>query len=101
MTFHEQQKKKAVTFSYDDGVPQDRRLAEIFDCYGMKGTFNFNSTCFRNSFTDEECYIMTLCANDLLFDVCINKEDLYGEPAVGRRFKGVIWLQGYVNYPDV
>ena len=35
-------KARAVTFSYDDGVKQDRRLAEIFDRYGMKATFNFN-----------------------------------------------------------
>lgn len=34
---------KAVTFSYDDGVPQDKRLAEIFDKHGMKATFNFTS----------------------------------------------------------
>ena len=36
-------KTKAVTFSYDDGVNQDLRLAEIFDSYGVKGTFNINS----------------------------------------------------------
>ncbi|MBQ3529752.1 MAG: polysaccharide deacetylase family protein [Oscillospiraceae bacterium] len=36
-------KAKAVTFSYDDGVPQDKRLAEIFHKYGMKATFNFNN----------------------------------------------------------
>lgn len=35
-------KAKAVTFSYDDGVAQDKRLAELFDKYGLKGTFNFN-----------------------------------------------------------
>ncbi|MBQ8529317.1 MAG: polysaccharide deacetylase family protein [Clostridia bacterium] len=35
-------KFKAVTFSYDDGVKVDLRLAEIFDKYGMKGTFNIN-----------------------------------------------------------
>ena len=35
-------KAKAVTFSYDDGVVQDKRLAEMFDKYGLKGTFNFN-----------------------------------------------------------
>ena len=35
-------KSKAVTFSYDDGVPQDKRLAELFNKYNMKGTFNFN-----------------------------------------------------------
>lgn len=36
-------KAKAVTFSYDDGVVQDKRLAEIFDKYGLKATFNFNN----------------------------------------------------------
>lgn len=36
-------KKKAITFSYDDGVTQDKRLIEIFNRYGLKGTFNLNS----------------------------------------------------------
>lgn len=36
-------KKKAVTFSFDDGVTQDIRLVEILDKYGLKGTFNLNS----------------------------------------------------------
>ncbi len=36
-------KLKAVTFSYDDGVTQDRRLIEIFNRYGIKATFNLNS----------------------------------------------------------
>lgn len=36
-------KQKAVTFSYDDGVSQDIRLAEMFTKYGLKGTFNINS----------------------------------------------------------
>ena len=48
-------KAKAVTFSYDDGVPQDKRLLELFNKYGLKGTFNFN--CKANSnfhYTDEE-----------------------------------------------
>ena len=35
--------KKALTFSYDDGVTQDKRLIEIFNKYGLKGTFNLNS----------------------------------------------------------
>ena len=34
---------KAVTFSFDDGVTQDKRLIEIFDKYGLKCTFNINS----------------------------------------------------------
>ena len=48
-------KAKALTFSYDDGVPQDKRLAELFDRYGMKATFNFNCEYMRETnFTKEE-----------------------------------------------
>ena len=36
-------KLKAITFSYDDGITQDIRLVELFDKYGLKGTFNLNS----------------------------------------------------------
>lgn len=36
-------KMKAVTFSYDDGVTQDKRLIELFNKYGLKATFNLNS----------------------------------------------------------
>lgn len=38
-----QGKKKAVTFSYDDGVTQDIRLIALFNKYGLKATFNLNS----------------------------------------------------------
>ena len=33
-------KHKALTMSYDDGKLQDRRLVEIFNRYGIRGTFN-------------------------------------------------------------
>ena len=36
-------KTRAFTLSYDDGVIQDRRLAELFRQYGLKCTFNLNS----------------------------------------------------------
>lgn len=36
-------KSKAVTFSYDDGVEQDKRLIQLLDKYGLKCTFNLNS----------------------------------------------------------
>ncbi|MBR2405881.1 MAG: polysaccharide deacetylase family protein [Clostridia bacterium] len=50
-------KAKAVTFSYDDGVPQDKRLAAMFDEYGLKATFNFNSDKSRSvSFSKEEIH---------------------------------------------
>lgn len=34
---------KAITFSYDDGITQDRRLIKILNKYGLKSTFNLNS----------------------------------------------------------
>lgn len=39
-------KAKAATFSYDDGVKADVRLIELFNRYGLKGTFNLNSKLF-------------------------------------------------------
>ncbi len=36
-------KGKVLTLSYDDGVVHDRRLVEILNRYGIKGTFNINS----------------------------------------------------------
>lgn len=53
-----------------------------------------------NRLTDEDVVFMTLECNELVLEVCINREDLYGEPAVGRRFKGVVWLQGYIIFPQ-
>lgn len=53
----------------------------------------------KNYLTEEEIYLLTICCNELTFDVAINIIDLFGEPKVGRRFKGVIWLQGYINFP--
>lgn len=34
---------KAITFSFDDGVTQDRRLVALFNKYNLKCTFNLNS----------------------------------------------------------
>ena len=43
MKFCDQNKMKAITFSYDDGVTQDIRLIELLNKYGLKCTFNLNS----------------------------------------------------------
>ena len=53
---------------------------------------------FKNIITGEEICQLTLDCNDMQFDVCINKNDLLGEPKIGRRFKGIIWLQGQLHY---
>ena len=68
------------------------------DQYSVLGEI-INITTTKNRITGEEIYILRLNCNDLEFDICINKLDLYGEPEIGRRFKGVIWMQGYINYP--
>lgn len=52
----------------------------------------------KNEWTGEKLYQLTINCNDLQFDVCMNKNDLMGEPQAGRRFKGVIWLQGNLNF---
>lgn len=52
----------------------------------------------ENSLTNEKLWILNLNCNNLVFDICINQNDLLGEPQVGRRFKGRIWLQGHVNF---
>ena len=54
----------------------------------------------RNNITGEEIFLLKICCNELTFDVAINIIDMLGEPRVGRRFKGTIWLQGFINFPD-
>ncbi|MDD7740381.1 MAG: DUF3881 family protein [Fusicatenibacter sp.] len=67
------------------------------DQYNVMGEITDVNTTV-NSLTGEKLYQMGLICNDVPFDVCINEKDLYGEPAVGRRFKGLIWLQGMLEY---
>lgn len=52
-----------------------------------------------NFVSRENIWKLKVLCNELSFDLCINEKDLYGEPEIGRRFKGVIWLQGYINFP--
>ncbi len=54
-----------------------------------------------NTYSGETIYILSLECNHLLFDVCINSIDLLGEPKKDRRFKGIIWLQGSVDFRRV
>ncbi|WP_429150707.1 DUF3881 family protein [Anaerotaenia torta] len=51
-----------------------------------------------NNYTNEEVYDLQLLCNDISFRLCIHKQDLLGEPMVGRRFKGNIWMQGRVGF---
>lgn len=73
------------------GIESDQYaiLGEIVDCQ-----------LSQNEYTGENVYIMDLVCNDIPFSVCMNQKDLLGEPAVGRRFKGTIWLQGSIFYKN-
>lgn len=52
----------------------------------------------ENRFTGESVYDFVIEACDLTFHVGINEKDLVGEPEVGRRFKGQIWMQGIADF---
>lgn len=52
----------------------------------------------KNVATGVELYQMKLNVNELQFDVCVPVAEVMGEPEIGRRFKGTIWLQGYINF---
>ena len=67
------------------------------DQYGILGEIReIHHT--RNEMTNEELIQMTVESNNMQFDICMNKKDLLGEPAVGRRFRGNIWLQGQLHF---
>lgn len=50
-----------------------------------------------NNMTNELVYNLLVEANDVYMNICINSVDLQGEPREGRRFRGEIWLQGFVR----
>lgn len=73
------------------GIESDQYsiLGEILECNKLK-----------NELTKEDIYKITLNCNELIIELCINEKDLFGQPEIGRRFKGQIWLQGYINFPE-
>ena len=69
------------------------------DQYSILGEIT-DYSLLQNYMTGENVYCLDLLCNDIPFSVCINQKDLLGEPEVGRRFKGNIWMQGSVKYQD-
>lgn len=53
-----------------------------------------------NQWTNEEIYVLMVECSDMMIQIGINKKDLLGEPLVGRRFKGPVWIQGQVNFSE-
>ena len=53
----------------------------------------------RNPYTLDKIHVLTVFCSGIEFPIAINDKDLYGHPEPGRRFKGVIWLQGIIRFP--
>lgn len=68
------------------------------DLYSILGEILSFKLC-ENRITKEKIWKLEILCKDMKIMICINEQDLLGEPQVGRRFKGVVWLQGYINYP--
>ncbi len=52
----------------------------------------------KNLHTNEWIWQMQVESCDVYYDLCINASRLVGEPAVGRRIRALIWLQGNVAF---
>lgn len=51
-----------------------------------------------NPYTNETVYTMLLDCNDIIIKMAVNRTDLTGEPQIGRRFKGNLWISAHVNF---
>ena len=67
------------------------------DQYAILGEI-LNIDTIENFLTGKKLYVLTVETNELQFDVCVPVEKVIGEPAVGRRLKAQIWLQGHINF---
>ena len=67
------------------------------DQYNVMGEITEHDTTV-NEYTGEKLHLLNIVCNDIPLDICINDKDLIGIPEVGRRFKGVIWLLGKINF---
>ncbi len=67
------------------------------DNYSLLGNI-INCTKNKNPYTGEEVYLLLVNCNNIAINISINCKDLIGEPMVGRRFKGTIWMQGHADF---
>lgn len=118
-------RRKALTFSYDDGMYLDRRLIDILDAHGMKGTFNVNAGRFADengfnetnplqrmtkaqfceTFTESQhevaihgyshCFLDSLSSAGVAHEVVHDREILEG--LLGRVIRGMAYPYGAYN----
>lgn len=79
------------TYFMPDGLENDK-YAIMGDIVSVKEQ--------KNIVTKETLYLLTIQSNDINLTIAINKRDLVGEPLVGRRFRGKLWLQGTIKNID-
>ncbi len=51
-----------------------------------------------NCLTMEEMTLLRVDCNGLELDILIHQDDLFGQPEIGRRFRGCIWMQGKICF---
>ena len=67
------------------------------DNYTVIGTIH-SCRLMKNTETGEELYTLLIECNHICFEICINRNDILGEPIPGRRFKGIVWMQGKTDF---
>ena len=70
------------------------------DNYMVIGTI-INWTSVSNQYTGEQIVLLQINCNDLLITISIHRDDLLGEPILGARFKGIVWMQGNADYDSL
>ncbi len=104
-------KHKVLTMSYDDGKTEDRRLVEIFNRHGIRGTFNVNAGLqgdprripfseYRDLYAGHEiaCHTYThpTIAREPLTEVArqVLRDRMELEDVVGRPVRGLAYPNG-------
>ena len=94
-------KHKVLTMSYDDGRLEDRRLVELFNRYGIRGTFNLNGGLPRPERIPESEWVELYKGHE----VACHTYTTPPSPAArwtrppGRCWPTVLQLEGVMGYP--
>lgn len=107
-------KHKVLTFSYDDGKLEDRRLVEIFNKNGLRGTFNLNTGIdqpdiripkdeWKDLYAGHEVAVHTCthptiarCPdNEIVYEILNNRMEL--EKTMGYPIRGMAYPNGSSN----
>ena len=66
------------------------------DLYSVLGEI-VDFKMIHNNVSGENIYVLNVLVKGTVIPVCINEKDLFGEPQIGFRFKGTVWLQGRIK----